>query len=124
MANLDTQVSLYSMNQQVMAKKEPLDEDTLTAELHGISLWMQGNDSRYFMLLCHEKRDYTIFNLKSVKNFLAIYPEIKETLTNRGDLLAIDMEQDNNAFAIWIRNEASENSLYYLFPYDLGVIEI
>ena len=117
--------NLYEINQQLVDKLEPLTEEQLNNVLNAIKEWFDYSyDTHdYYMLLCNEMKDYTVFkrtddgeNLESV---------LKECLINRGTVLAIDEEGAAAAWEIWIRNkEDGICHCYYLFPYDEGVIEV
>lgn len=119
--------TLYDWNKSAMEQLKPLSEVELKDKLRAIreDLFLKG---RYYMLLCHECRDYTLltfiqpdaeytngeFERKKMAN------ELKECLENRGNILSIERETD--AWEIWIRNVEGV-FCYYLFPYDQGVIE-
>ena len=119
---------LYSVNKQLM-KNEPLMtkeeiEDAVGEAFGWIKEVAQTNDS-YFMLLCHERRDYTLFNLCGVGDatYLDTANIIIECIQNRGDLLAMDVTEDETALEIWMKDN-DEPFCYYFFPYDEGVIEV
>ena len=79
---------------------------------------------KYWMLLSNENRDYTVFSFKDRDNINKFKKEFFETLTNRGDVLEIE-KQENNSYEIWIREKyTKENKVYYFFDYSFGVIEI
>ena len=80
-------------------------------------------DGKYWMLLCHERRDYTVFNLQGEMTVRDINKDVIECLKNRGIVLAIDEQSDGN-YEIWIRDKKTkDNVIYYLFNYEFGVIE-
>lgn len=115
--------NLYEFNKEAMKNENPLDPIELNSKTAMVAKDMKYG-SEYWMLLCHERRDYTLFNIISVVNHLIIADELKSTLQNRGFILSID-EQPDGAWEIWIRDfETNENFAYYLFQYDEGVIEI
>ena len=49
--------------------------------------------------------------------------EMINTLNNRGKILSIDKQPDG-AYEIWIKDEFENNEtfVYYLFNYDIGVV--
>ena len=52
-----------------------------------------------------------------------IAPELSETLMNRGKIIFIDKQPDDN-YEIWIRDpETNENFAYYLFDYSFGIVD-
>ena len=120
--------SLYDFNKQLMKNEKPLDPIAFNTKIKeiGIELWelMEDCGVQYWMLLCHECRDYTLFNIIGAVDADPIIKELKLTLTNRGQILAMDKQPDG-AWEIWIRNiDTDEDSAYYLFNYQQGVIEI
>jgi len=127
--------TLYDWNKSAMEQLKPLSEVELKDKMRAIreDFFITG---RYYMLLCHECRDYTIltfiqpdfayshsgieytngeFERKKMAN------ELKECLQNRGNILSIEKQPDG-AWEIWIRNTEGV-FCYYFFPYDQGVIE-
>ena len=117
--------TLYQMNQgAVAATDKPLTAVEMKKALKEIKQFFLTKRDNYFMLLCREKYDFTLFNLKYKENFSLnnLLQEFKECLTNRGEVVSIDLTEDKNAFEIWIKADDT-SFVYYLFPYDLGVIE-
>lgn len=116
--------NLYDMNKEIMKSQKPLSKTKLREAKDKLKLFFLTD--KYFMLLCHELRDYTVFNLKRKTD---IHGEesakilVDECLVNRGEVLSIEKTEDDLAYEIWIRNE-EDNFCYYLFPYTQGVIEV
>ena len=79
------------------------------------------------MLLCNDRKDYTIFNCVSDKtedklNELAnVF--VDECLINRGQIKGIDLTEHKDAIEIWLSID-DEAFCYYFFPYDLGIVEV
>jgi hypothetical protein len=120
--------TLYDFNKNAMASFEPIDVIQFNRMLNSISDAMinasEYYDRHYWMLLCHDRRDFTLFNIIATSDLKDIIDELKPTLENRGIVLDIEW-QDTGAYEIWIRDtETQENFAYYLFPYDEGVIEV
>ena len=114
-------LNLYDMNQQIMSSQKPMSAEMIHNSIAGIAMWFSYEIDKYFMLLCHEERDYTLMRFKGNKHCYEGSQKLKEALENRGEILAIDYE--DRAYAIWIKKEDGA-FLYYLFPYDTGVIEV
>jgi len=109
---------LYHFNKQAMAQLDPLDSALLNVKIKEVSDRMATKE--YWMLLCNERKDYSVFKINNKDN---IQKELKETLYNRGLILAIDKQKDEN-YEIWIRDsKTKENFVYYLFDYTFGIIE-
>ena len=117
--------TLYEMNKQIMAQTaKPLSHMELVPIQTKLEDWFNWIIDTYAMLLCHERRDYTIFHLyeKENKNPPAVAArELIGCLTDRGEILSID-ETPDKAWEIWLRIN-DENFCYYLFRYDDAVIE-
>lgn len=119
--------TLYDFNKEAMKKEKSLDLiqfNHLTKEIVEDMVDKLYFGEQYWMLLCHERRDYTLFNIIAVSDNTTIEEELRPTLHNRGLILSIEKQKDG-AWEIWIRDpETEENFAYYLFQYDSGVIEI
>lgn len=122
--------NLYDINKQLMEQMPQIsDADMEVAKTH-LRTWIDTVFAqKYLMLLCHEQRDYTLFNLdktaawKTASEHLKyeVVSDIIECMTNRGTLLIIE-DQPDNTWEFWIRN--SEGCfVYYLFPYGEAVLE-
>lgn len=122
MAELDLG-TLYDFNKEAMKNEKPLDPIQFNLKVNEVAVELQERETQYWMLLCHERRDYTIFNIIACQNHKDIEFELKPTLLNRGNIISIDKQPDEN-WEIWIRDDSNENFVYYLFPYDNGIIEI
>lgn len=116
--------NLYEINQQLVDKLKPLTESQIDAVIDTMGEWFdsQYNEHTYYMLLCNEMKDYTVF--KRTDNSEEFGLVLKECLVNRGTLLAIDEEGAGAAWEIWIRMADNVCHCYYLFPYDEAVIEV
>ena len=119
--------NLYDFNKELMKQEKIIDPIIFNKKVKQIAEDMfveASNDEHYWMLLCHDRRDFTLFNIIAATEVNDIIEEIKPTLTNRGQIITID-KQPNGAWEIWIRDaETAENFVYYLFKYDNGVNEV
>ena len=85
--------------------------------------------NQYYMLLNRETYNFTLFNFHSSNNHTSlntrklIYDELKICLQNRGEVLSIELTEQEDAYEIWIRDDEQNILVYYFFPYDIGVIE-
>ena len=114
-------MSLYEYSKQVVVNEVPMDPILFNQKMIEVSIDMV--EHTYMMLLCHERRDYTVFHITNANKKIAAN-EISETLYNRGKVLLVDKQKDGS-WEIWIRDSLTdENFAYYLFPYDDGVVEV
>ena len=79
------------------------------------------------MLLCNERKDYTVFRMRDTTATIGaiqnMVNDVIECMTNRGTLLAIDL-QEAGGWELWIKGaEDGFCSAYYLFPYGAAVLE-
>ena len=119
--------TLYDINKNIVKQNEvKLSESLLNSKKEIIKNFiMNKTDNFYFMLLCNERKDYTIFDFdgwkSSAKSLNCAQCLVDECLANRGEIRGIDLTKDKTAIEIWmiIDNEAY---VYYFFPYDNGVI--
>ena len=117
--------TLYDFNKQLMSQAKELRRIDFKDSLNQIKDFIKEKDNKYFMLLCKERSDYTVFVLFKNEDFdrQIFKKELSECLTNRGQILSIEKTKDKQAYEIWIKVD-EEAFVYYLFPYDLGVIEV
>ena len=116
--------NMYDYNKDLVKRYEkPLTHVELAARQETLERFFENKVVKYAMLLCHEQRDYTLFNLKATST--AIHQAAKEVILccmNRGEVVGIDKTDDGLAYEIWIIID-DEAYCYYLFPYDQAVIE-
>ena len=115
--------TLYDFNKEAMKNEKPLDLIQFNVQTKEVCVEMQEREAQYWMLLCHERRDYTVFNIIACSDVKDIEVELRPTLLNRGTIISIEKQPDE-AWEIWIRDEDEDNFVYYLFPYDNGIIEV
>lgn len=127
--------SLYDLNKQVISQLPEMPQEQIQEQLIQIQKWFSNSKGKYFMLLCREKPDYTLFNFNG-KEIPDIFPEfinkmskhaIKELeicIKNRGILMSIN-KAGGDAWEIWIKDFFNkEIHMYMLFECDQMVIEV
>ena len=117
--------NLYDANKQLSHSEPLMVEPIKLKKWTELKEYIFEKPYAYYMLLCHERRDYTIFHLvnddKISANVLPV--ELFACLRNRGGLVSMDLVNGGTAWEIWLRID-DEDFMYALFPYDEGVIEI
>lgn len=111
--------TLYDMNKSILQNEKKMSINALNKKIKEMVNFFSNGE--YFMLLCHERRDYTIFQLTTLNKIKTVSEELKICLNNRGEILSID-KVPGDAYEIWIRNEEGVFA-YYLFHYDEAVIK-
>lgn len=116
--------TLYDMNKIAIINLPKLSNKKFQKKMKEIENFFLSNPDKYFMLLNRETYNFTLFNLgnKNETAILLTITDLEECLNNRGKVVSLEMDSMNN-YEIWIVNEDNEALVYYLFPYDLGVIE-
>lgn len=116
--------TLYEINQSIMSTQTKMTKKEWDTATKVIKAYFRNNaEQKYFMLLCKEIADYTIFVLSASLSSEIACNELKELITERGEILSIE-ENDNSAIEIWIkRNDDNTPHAYYLFQYGRAVIE-
>ena len=127
MSNLEMG-TVYDLNKQLVETAEKvISPYKLNEKKKIIKQFIRESKDNYFMLLCNERRDYTLFNIISDKeedklNELAnIF--VDECLQNRGNIKGIDLTENKDAIEVWLSIEG-ESYCYYFFPYNAGVVEV
>ena len=116
--------NLYDLNKQIMQEMKPLTELELGGIQPKVEDWFNMIIDTYAMLLCHDRRDYTIFHLYETQNPnppAVAAKELLGCLTDRGQILSMDLNADK-AWEIWLKIDNTPYC-YFLFRYDNAVIE-
>jgi len=118
-ANIGT---LYDINKSIIENNiKELTSEEIEEKKELIDSLLQRTNNKYYMLLCNDRKDYTVFvnEENDIDNFLKIL--LDECLPNRGKIKSIEDTEDNQAIEIWLSIEG-ESYCYYLFPYDNAII--
>lgn len=120
--------TVYDLNKQLVKKEEKaLSNSKLREKKKTIISFAERSENNYFMLLCNERKDYTVFNMREDFKYEQFEKMadilVDECLKNRGEVRAIDITKDNSAIEIWLMID-EEAYCYYFFPYGQAVIEI
>lgn len=119
--------TVYEVNKKLSLENDkPLDPIALNLKVKDMAEKMSVGD--FWMLLCNERRDYTIFDVKK-GNVKDIEPELKETLINRGEVITIFWNESYNAWEIWVRDvnpltTEKEDYMYLFFDYSSAIVEV
>lgn len=116
----------YELNKNLVEKYEEeltIEERELKKQL--VEKFLIDKNNRYYMLLCNDRKDYTIISITDMKtkSAEAAFSIVDECLINRGKIKGIDLVSDNSAIEIWLSID-NESYCYYLFPYDNAIVEV
>ena len=114
--------TLYDLNKSALATAKALNiTEEFEKKKDKFIEYLVEKDSAYYMLLCNEQKDYTIFHQYTMNANIETWIALQECLENRGDLLSFEPTQDGVAYEIWLRIE-DEIFVYYFFSYDDAII--
>lgn len=121
-------IDLYAMNKNLVKQQTvELSEAALNSKKEIVKNYLKATNNEYYMLLCNDRKDYTIFKRdnKEDKNEMMALSKIliDECIKNRGEIRAVDLTEDNSAIEIWLIVE-DEAYVYYFFPYDNAIIDM
>lgn len=126
--------TLYDVNKNLVEKNEiELTEGMLNSKKEILINYLRKMENTYYMLLCNEQKDYTVFRVGSYDENIYLdhdhqYKElvdilVDECLKNRGEIRGIDLTKDKDAVEIWLMID-EKAYVYYFFPYDNAIIEV
>ena len=134
--------TLYELNQQILNQLPAQPQEHLQRQFKYIKNWIIDKQCQYYMLLCREKADYTLFNIDLFKSFNLKYAksidfltevetivgtktiqELQECIKNRGTLMSISKALED-AWEIWIKDFYGNVNVYMLFECGPMVIEV
>lgn len=121
--------TLYDVNKNLIQNAiKALDETALNSKKEIIKNFLRKTNNNYYMLLCNERKDYTIFTIGNVENKEQKIEKlpfvlVDECLKNRGEIRVIELTEDKGAIEAWI-SANDESFAYYFFPYDSAIINM
>ena len=127
--------SLYDVNKSLVEKNVVcLTDEEMQNKKDMIVDFINQSNNTYYMLLCNDRKDYTIFHRRyseESRNFYDLaglnYENLEkilidECLPNRGKTKSIEITEDQSAIEIWLSING-ESYCYYFFPYDAAIID-
>lgn len=117
--------NLYEANKKLVeANEKPLSKTAIRESKTKLLNFLNSTNNYYYMLLCHEKRDYTIFKTNKTLdgNKYNIDVLVDEIACSRGIIKGIDVLDDSMAVEFWISHD-NESFVYMFFPCDSCVID-
>ena len=127
--------SLYDVNKSLVEKNVVcLTNEEMQNKKDMIVDFINQSNNMYYMLLCNDRKDYTIFHRRYSEESGNFYDLaglnnenlekilIDECLPNRGKTKSIEITKDQSAIEIWLSIDG-ESYCYYFFPYDAAIID-
>lgn len=119
-------MTLYEINQAAYKSLSPLTNEQLDEQEKKLSEHLRTHMSKYYMMLCNEKRYYTLYTWDShhsfYKNTDKMAWEIMSITKSIGAIKGIEF-LENGAVEFWVEAD-EECHVYYLFDYERGVVEV
>ena len=119
--------TLYDINKNLVNQLEDLTDEDIKLRAEFLTHYIHDTNNQYYMLLCNERKDYTIFRRLTIGDEDSPGCELieillYECLPNRGGIKSIDLTDDKQAVEIWLVIDG-KCFCYYFFPYDAAIIE-
>ena len=116
-------LSNYEMQKQLYLKAAKPTPKEMNKKITSVGAWFSTHmDCDYYMLLCKELSDYTVFHFNNM-NYEKGMRELEEVLESRGIIKDIRYNAASDAYECWIEKD-EEIHMYLFFMYDWGIVEI
>lgn len=115
--------TLYQTNCDIYKQLPQMTKEAFETQTLNVAAWFSSRTERkYFMFLCRELNDYTIFEFID-PNYDKAKEELRDLITSRGLPILIDYNHQQDSYEIWIKRN-NEVHMYMLFPCDDFIIPI
>lgn len=116
-------MNLYEFNKNMVNQLPIMTSTQLDQKELIINDYFNKNKSNHHMLLCSEYNYYTLFEKNNNLPLCSFSNAVRQIIQDLGDILSIELVDNDSAIEIWIRPiEEDECMVFYLFPYDAGVV--
>lgn len=112
------ELGLYDMNKQIISQLPYLED--FEKAMDDIWTLYETYHNKYFMLYGKEISYFTVFK---IKEHIAFGREVVDVIQNIGTVKAIDLTELADAIEVWVIYN-DEPTCLYLFPYDMGVVQV
>lgn len=114
--------TMYDMQKDAVREMYPMTKAAMNDAYNKVKDMVAKTNNKYYMLLCREKADYTLFNIgeHNATAYDRLVMELKTCINNRGKAKIID--SNDEITQIWLQ-DGDEVSLYYFFPANDNTIE-
>lgn len=127
---VDMGINMYDFNRVNMGRLPLLKtEDEINGAKDVIKRFANQMLAKYYMLLNHDTRYFTLFNFTNGKidsiKIQQMSNDVIECMQNLNyGIIDISPDENGGGLEIWVKDLETETVyMYILFPYDLGVIE-
>lgn len=115
-------ISLYELNKQIISQLPNYGEEEIQKAKELIKQYDKDCGATYYMLLSNEMRYYTIFSCGYGDMVDTFHSSVIDCLNAIGPIKSIEKNNDG-VIEIWCFSIVDEElHVFYLFPYDEGVV--
>lgn len=115
-------LNLYDLNKSVINQLPPLTVNDINNKLEVLTQYHNQAKNKHHMLLCKEYNYYTVFESDPMLSIPDFASAVATLIYELGKVYSIELLNDG-AVEIWIKPfEEDLPMVFYLFPYDRGVI--
>ena len=115
-------LNLYELNKNIINQLPSLTKEQIFEKKDLIKKYRDNTNNIFHMLLCRDYNYYTIFVEKENDEFHNLSDAVLTIVFELGDVYSIE-ETEDGAIEIWIKPTGEEEPyVFYLFPYDAGVV--
>lgn len=116
--------NLYDYNKNRVRLLSTLSKSKVNDAIEDLSTYISLTENKYYMLLCRERNDYTIFKTNQTisGNHHNATIAVDEIICSRGTLKEVTKDEEQNTYEFWIQNN-DEVYMYLFFPCDIFVID-
>lgn len=114
----------YELNKQAIGQLTPMSKETFSEKTISMSLWVSSRpfENKYFMFLCNDLHDYTIFNFETT-NYEKGREELKKLIASRGIPVSIDYNSEQGYYEVWVKKKG-QIYMYLFFDCTDFIIEV
>ena len=122
-AGINSGLTLLELNRSLIKQMGPMDlEAVLEDHIKEINDWKNKTGNQFYMLYGKEISYFTLFNINSNQTE-TLGEAVFDCLSSIGPIFSFSQETDG--IEIWAEPiETNEVTIFYLFPYDFGVVEV
>lgn len=115
--------TFYQMNQSVISALPAYTDEQISQAKEKIKTYVKDTNNHYYMLLNNETHYYTVLEVGVNPKYKSVEDEVISCLRELGTIKSIVKDEDHNAIECWATTDKEDTHVYYLFPYDKGVIK-
>jgi hypothetical protein len=116
-------MTTYEFNCSQIAQLPNYTKENFGKAQKTIQSFLSSHPSKYYMMLCNDRRYYTLYTFVQDFQFKQMSKEIIDITKNLGVVKEIKVSDDDDCIMFWIMHN-DEAYLYLLFNYEAGVVEI